>query len=366
MIPTRLAEFGPLSKAEERVVAGLRSGALDRLGDGSRPSADDPTRVLRADLVRFLILGGDEDSRPHEKGLRISGAFIQGVLDLEGCRVPRDIGLKDCLFDRAPTLRSAVIDSLFMDGSAFPGLEADRLEARGGVYLRSAAILGEVELRGARLGGHFDCRGATIENPGGMAISADGLELRGSVLLRGTTIVGGIGLPAARLGGDLDCVGVSIERPGEIALDGDNIEMRGDFALRSASIAGGIRAQGARIGGDVDCSTASLSQPGGYALRMNRTVIQERFLSAQGGRDSRRAGPDNRIHRRRRGRPGKLAAERGLALQSLPVWGLHRRVGQFREPAGLARPRQTSGKVGRGFLAAALRASCHGLPPNGP
>ena len=282
MVPTRLAELNPLNKAEERVIADLRSGTLDRLGDGSRPEGDDSTRVVRAELLRFLILGGDEDSRPHEKGLRISGAHISGVLDLEGCRIPRDIGLKDCLFDRAPTLRSAVIDNLFLDGSALPGLQADRLEARGGLYLRSAVISGELELRGARLGGHLDCRGATIANAADMAISGDGLETRGSVLLRGATVIGGIGLPAARLGGDLDCVGASIERPGEIALDGDNIEMRGDFALRSSSVAGEIKVQGGRIGGDVDCSGASLLQPGGDALKLNRATIEGVFFLRKG------------------------------------------------------------------------------------
>ena len=157
MVPSRLAEFKPLRPAEERVIADLRSGVLDRLGDGMRPIDDDPARTVRAELLRFLILGGDDDSRPHEKGLRIAGACIEGVLDLEGCRIPRDIGLKDCLFNRAPTLRSAVIDNLFLDGSALPGLQADRLEARGGLYHRGAAVSGEIELRGARLGGHFDC-----------------------------------------------------------------------------------------------------------------------------------------------------------------------------------------------------------------
>jgi hypothetical protein len=260
MVPTRLAEFNPLNKAEERVIADLRSGALDRLGDGSRPEGDDPARVVRAELLRFLILGGDEDSRPHEKGLRISGAYVSGVL------------------------RSAVIDNLFLDGSAFPGLQADRLEARGGLYLRSAVVSGELELRGARLGGHFDCRGATISNGADMAISADGLEARGSVLLRGATVVGGIGLPAARLGGDLDCVGVSIERPGEVALDADNIEMRGDFALRSSTIAGETKAQGARIGGDVDCSGATLQQPGGDALKLNRAAVEGAFFLRKGAR----------------------------------------------------------------------------------
>jgi len=132
-----LADFHPLSAAETKVVAHLQLGDFDRLGDGLRPEQEDPERTVRADLLRYLILG-DGAYRLHEKGLRLSGAWIIGILDLEGCRIPRDIGLKDCHFDASPVLRSAVIDNLFLDGSALPGLQADRLEARGVLSLRGA------------------------------------------------------------------------------------------------------------------------------------------------------------------------------------------------------------------------------------
>jgi hypothetical protein len=106
-----LADFQPLNAAEAKVLAELKSGDFERLGDGLRPEWDDPARIVRAEFIRFLILGGDEGSRLHEKGLRLSGARVTGKLDLEGCRIPRDIGLKDCRFDASPVLRSAIIDS---------------------------------------------------------------------------------------------------------------------------------------------------------------------------------------------------------------------------------------------------------------
>ena len=116
-----LDDFRPLLPAEEEVVARLHSGDFDRLGDGSRPELDDPARAIRAPFLRFLLLGGDEGCRPHEKGIRLTGAWIRGTLDLEACRIFRDIGLKDCRFDAAPILRSAIIDRLFLDGSSLPG-----------------------------------------------------------------------------------------------------------------------------------------------------------------------------------------------------------------------------------------------------
>ncbi|NGO54988.1 hypothetical protein [Allomesorhizobium camelthorni] len=277
-----LTDFQPLNAAEAKVVAELRSGDFERLGDGLRPEWDDPARIVRAEFIRFLILGGDEGSRLHEKGLRLSGARVTGKLDLEGCRIPRDIGLKDCRFDAPPVLRSAIIDNLFLDGSALPGFQADGLEARGGLSLRGAVVTGEVRLRGARIGGNFEADGATIDAPDEVAFDADGLEARGGVLLRGSDIRGGINLSGARLDADVNAVGARIERPGGVALNCDGIAARGDLALRGATIAGEVRVVGADFGGDFDCTSATLAQPGGYALRLNRATIDGAFFLRQG------------------------------------------------------------------------------------
>jgi hypothetical protein len=195
--------FRPLLPAEEEIVGRLLNGSLDRLGDGKLPTSDDPSRAVRGPFLRFLLLGGEEGHRLHEKGVRLSGAWINGTLDLEGCRVSRDIWLKDCRFDAAPAFASAVIDRLFLDGSSLPGLQAERLEARGGLYLRGANIDGEVRLTDARLGGNLVCDGAAIKSFGGFALNAEGIEVR-NVLSRGADIRGGISLRGARLGADLE------------------------------------------------------------------------------------------------------------------------------------------------------------------
>ena len=277
-----LADFRPLHAAEARVVAGLGSGDFNRIGNGLCPTGNDPTRIVRAELLRLLILGGGDDFRLHEKGLRLSGAEVTGILDLEGCRIPRDIALTDCRFDASPVLRSAIIDNLFLDGSALPGLQADRLEARGGVSICGATVDGEIRLRGARIGGNIEADGAKIASPDGFAVDADGLEARGGVLLRGAVIRGGLDLTGVRLGGDVNAVGAQIERPGEVALNGNGIAARGDMAFRGATIAGEVRLLGAHFGGDMDCTSTVFAQPGGYALRLNRARIDGAFFLRQG------------------------------------------------------------------------------------
>jgi hypothetical protein len=67
----RLADFQPLHAAEAKVVAGLGSGDFNRIGNGLCPEGNDPARTVRAGLLRLLILGGGDDLRLHEKGLRL-------------------------------------------------------------------------------------------------------------------------------------------------------------------------------------------------------------------------------------------------------------------------------------------------------
>lgn len=277
----RLRDFQPLLPAEEIIVSFLSSGEFDRLGDGALPAAADPERLIRAPFLRFLLLGGDDTCRPHEKGVRLSGAFIAGVLDLEACRLFRDIGLKDCRFDAVPVLRSAIIDRLFLDGSALPGLQAERLEARGGLYLRGADVAGEIRLSNASLGGNFECDGARMRASADLALRCDGLEARG-VLLRGADVRGGIDLAGARIGAEVDCTGAVVHRPDGVAIAASALEAGGSVLLRSAQIAGEVRLVGAKIGGDLDCNGARIAAPGGRAIEASRTSIAGGFFLREG------------------------------------------------------------------------------------
>lgn len=275
-----LDDFLPLSPAEAEIVANVQGTGLDRIGDGLRPQEADPQRSVRAEFLRFLILKDSGSSR-QRRGLKLGGAWITGVLDLEGCRIPRDIGLKDCHFESVPVLRSAIIDSLFLDGSRLPGLRAERLEARGSVSMKSAVFTGAVRLAGARLSGALEADGVCLDLPGETALDAGGIEARGSVLLRGAEVTGGINLSSAKLGGGVNAAGVRIERPGAVALNGDALVVEGHFILSGARVSGEVRLVAVRVGGDVNCTAARLSQPGDFALRLNHAAIAGAFVLRQ-------------------------------------------------------------------------------------
>ena len=273
----RLDDFRPLLPAEEEIVARLQSGNFDRLGDGILPRAPDPARRVRATFLRFLILGGEAGCRPHEKGVLIRGAWISEVLDLEACRVFRDIGLNDCHFEAPPILRAAIINRLFLDGSRLPGLQAERLEARGGVYLRGAEIEGAVNLDQARLGGNLQCDGATIRNRGDHALLGRSLEVR-NVLLRGATLRGGVNLSGAVLAADLDAAGASIPAFERMALDASELTCHGSVVLRNAAISGEVRLTGSAVDGDLDCSGTVVQNAGGAAIEASRVAVRGAFF----------------------------------------------------------------------------------------
>jgi hypothetical protein len=277
-----LARFGPLSRAEVTLVDGIGGGINDLVGSGGLPDDGDEDRRVRADLIRTLLLGGPDAPVMHEKGLRLSGAWITGPLDLEGCRVPRDIGLLDCRFDATPVLRSAVIDTLSFDGSCLPGLAANRLEARGDILLRAATVTGPITLRGARIGGDLVMDGATLSHEGDRALSADRISIRGSALMRGAAVRGGLGFSGAKIGGDLDLVGSSIERADAPAIEADSVDVTGDVALRQAQIRGLVSVVTSRIGGDVDLTGTRVSNPGEVAVRLNRTMVDGAFFLRDG------------------------------------------------------------------------------------
>ncbi len=263
----RLQDFDPLWPAEQRLVEWIRAGNMDLcpISDGLPPE-DAPDDVkLRASFVRYLALGGCDECRVSEKGLRVIGAYIVGDgkdgaetpgLDLEGCDLPRDLALLYCRFPDPLLLRSASLLNLFLSGSHLHGgLSADRLEAKGGVFLRGLEAQGAVQLLGARLGGDLDCEGARLTaGAGGYALAADGLEAKGDVFLRGLEAQGEVRLLGVKLRGDLNCAGARVTAgvTGN-ALTVSRAVIDGVFVLRDgARVSGMLNLASSRIGEILD------------------------------------------------------------------------------------------------------------------
>ena len=200
------SEFATLTPAEQQLLDGLESGDEIVFGQGARPKAGEVSEEarIRAGFIRHLIrgtLGAPHTSgpRPHEKGLRIAGAAIDGCLDLHGCRVNFDLSFRNCHFSQAPVFDSAVVEGLRLNGSVLPGLRAESFVARGAVSLDGVQASGEVRFVGAKIGGALDCDNLRVSNPGKSALSLMRAEVEGALFLRGTAAIDGtMNLTAAR------------------------------------------------------------------------------------------------------------------------------------------------------------------------
>ena len=262
----KLADFGDLSIAEQKIVDEIHIGDFVSVDTGERPDARTDDNHVRAELIRFLALGGGDDLFVHEKGVCIGGAWIDGVLDLDGCRLSSDLCLHGCHFVAAPDLLGARCTSLSFNGSDLPGLQAGRLRTEGSLHIRDAEIEGECHLNSARIGGNLELDGAELRNPEGMALAGSGLTVRDALFLRHAEIEGECHLNGARIGGTLELVGTKLRNPEGMAVAGSGLTVGDDIFLRNSEIEGECFLIGARIGGNLEFLGSELRNPNGRAL----------------------------------------------------------------------------------------------------
>lgn len=121
-----LREEKKLTAAEEMLLEGRFSGEMMVLGP-PRPEVANDGNAIRAGLIRYLMLGGCEEARPHPKGVQVAGAYVEDVLDLEACKSPLELGAVESRFAETPVLMDAELGQVWLDGSALPGLNAERM-----------------------------------------------------------------------------------------------------------------------------------------------------------------------------------------------------------------------------------------------
>ncbi|MEM6904629.1 MAG: hypothetical protein AAF568_01935 [Pseudomonadota bacterium] len=183
---------------------------------------DEAAPTIRAELIRYLLLGGDDDHPVDPSGVRILGAWITGVLELEGCTNLPILILADCEIAATPILRGARGHTFSFDGSRMSGLEAAMLKTSGGVYLRNGfEATGEVQLVGAEIGGNLDCAGGTFDGAP-KSLSLQQMNVSGTLFLRNLKAPpkGRVDLYAAKVGSVNDDPDSWPEKPGDLILNG--------------------------------------------------------------------------------------------------------------------------------------------------
>ena len=248
----------PPTQAELKLKTAAETGVPCILGpDDEIPedlpdwSAAPPNRLIRAEVLRVILLGLDGCATT-EKGVALKGAYISGILDLTDCTIPGNLLLHGCRFEWAIfASRTKWTSNLRLETCALPALNA----------------------AGATIDGQLDCVGATFNTSKGISLDLQGAEIKDSFFLRAATLNGTAHLIRATIGGQLDCEGATFNIPEGMSLNLQGAEIKQDLFLRAATFNGTAVITGATIGGQLDCEGATFNTPDGKSLNLQGAEI---------------------------------------------------------------------------------------------
>jgi hypothetical protein len=267
-----------LTKAEQELIDAVKAGNPVGFGD-TVPTAPTDAVLIRAPLLRYLILGGCAECRTPAKGVTVFGAWIAQELDLQYESAARPIMLADCHIAEQPNLLQLQAAGLILNGSKLPkGLTAQGAIITGNLFLRSIHAQGEVNIAGAQITGQLDCDGATLENADGDALNAQGVKVGEGVFLGNVTTKGRVSLSGAQITGQLSCTGATLENAGGDALDAQRAKVGASVFLSSVTTKGGVTFAGAQIAGQLDCEGATLENAKGVALNLQGASVKDGLI----------------------------------------------------------------------------------------
>ncbi|MGC3936360.1 hypothetical protein ACOTTU_00990 [Roseobacter sp. EG26] len=210
--------LGGPTEAEEKLLTACMAGESCALG--GLPRADDATREVRAEVLRYLILGGCEACHVHGWGVRLYGACVSGTLDLSFEKARRATVLIRCRFAEDIIAQQSKLDLLVLNGSTLNVLSFQGIKVRGGVLLRDITASGEVTLSGAQIGGQLSCEEAAFSATNGHALTMQRAHIREGLIWRSASFSkGSVNLTAAYVGDLVDDL-TSWPGAGRLILDG--------------------------------------------------------------------------------------------------------------------------------------------------
>jgi hypothetical protein len=315
-----------LSESEQLLWQASRHGELVDLrgkssGRGGLETAGTwgPGRVVRADVIRALLLGAADAEPGSVPGVRLRGARITGRLDLTGAVIQWPLTCEGCHFDEEIFLAESSIRALRVVNSRLLAFNGASMRVDGAVSLQDCEVETAVRLNRARVVGEVCLRGAAVgQDAGKAAVSADGLWVdgdvdcaglvtRGSVSLQGLEVTGSLDLTDARIfqtgphglsvgnatigrrvigrrlqvdgefllhdttANRIELTGARLRNPGGRALSAGGLTVKGGmFCSGGFTAHGQVWMVGARLGANLSFSKSTLENPGGLALVLDR------------------------------------------------------------------------------------------------
>jgi len=265
--------FADLNAAERLLWQAFPHGTWVDLRAGDA-AADDlgaatcwgPGRIIRADVIRALLLGAAEVEPGYAPGVRVRGARITGRLDLMGATSAYPLVCEHCYFDEELRFVESSTRTVRFIGSYLPALNGTRMRLDGILNLWASQIAGVLRLDQAKLSGQLCLRDATIGAASGTeAVAAYGLAVDGGLECAGLNARGSVVMETAAITGSFDLTGAHITCPGQQGLIMDRAVI-GRLDGRDMVVEGETRMHNTRIGASMILSAARLDNPAGVAL----------------------------------------------------------------------------------------------------
>jgi len=182
-----------LTPAEEQLIEACQKGEFCQLGDGELPpeGTPDPSRHVRADVLRYLILGGCDDCIVDDIGVWVEGAHVTGTLDLDFTTTRGAIRMHNSRFKERIDCEQTKCRQLDLNGSDLQGLRGQAMKVTGNVFLQEITTHATIDLRSATIGGQLNCKKATFEVEVDHAVNAQDAKINGGLIWREATVIKG-------------------------------------------------------------------------------------------------------------------------------------------------------------------------------
>ena len=239
--------------AEKDLINKCQTGEPCILGDGTCPSEPSDTRTIRADILRYLLLGGCKDCVVDGRGVVLVGGYISGTLDIDYATVNGATHLIQCHFENRFDSIQTHFKAVTLDGSDMRGWLAQGAKIDGSVLLRNTTASATVILNSATIGGQLNCSGAQLTAKEGNALYAQGAKIEGSVFLVNTNTSATVNLNSATIGGQLSLNGATFDAGDGYAFWAQRLHVVEGLIWRGVTVSSGrVNLNAAHVGDLVD------------------------------------------------------------------------------------------------------------------
>lgn len=226
-----------------------------------------PNTEIRADILRYFLLGGCDTCPVTDKGTDLYYAKITGTLDLSFATCKGETSLIACVFDHQIYMQYATCETLYLNKSTLHGINAQGLKVHGNCFLDEVTAHGVAIFTSVKIEGQFNISNSMLVSPEGVALNAQGMRAKGGAFLNNLRTEGEVIFSGAVLDSQFKATGAELKNKDGIALNALGIDAKGDVFLDNVNADGEVILSAATMGGHFTAINAVFSNPHGIALR---------------------------------------------------------------------------------------------------